>query len=619
MINVFQIEWAPDNTFTPLWTSDNIHDLYPYDAEDFEQKKKNILDFIHPDDLELYKREHLSFLSSKAKENGQPFTHTPFRTFTSDKRMNHFIEQKSFITKEDGEVRIQSLWVDQTQIYKEKERLELVLEGTGLGFWDWNPQTNDVTFDAAWAEMLGYQIEEIEFNLETWSSKVHPEDIESCFADIKDHMEGKTPYYRNIHRMKHKNGHWVYIWDRGKIVEWDSEGKPIRFTGTHTDISKQQLAEQELVRQIKAKESFFALMSHEIRTPLVSLMGFSDLLKEDASLSKESRDYVERIESSSKDLSILVNDILDYSKLISGKTPLFEETFNVRDFTQKLVNQITGMAKNTCDVESEVDESLPELLLGDVFKIKQVLNNFLSNAIKFCNKGKVRLSLSQKNEYVFMSVEDNGIGIGDSELENIFKPFVQESDGTTRKFGGTGLGLSICKMNADVMNGEVLVKSEKGKGSCFTLKIPLKHGAEKPKDVKKNADNKKVKIVNGLKGMKILLVEDNNVNQQLISKFLKNFGCIVDLAKNGKEAVEKSVNNDYDVALMDLMMPVMGGLEATGKILESKPNFKIIGLSANAFDEDREKALAVGMVDFASKPITKEALFTKLEPFNTSN
>lgn len=608
MISVFQIEWLPDDSFTPVWMSEVILDLYPEDAKEFEKGNKNLLEFIHPEDLEVYKKEHLEFLETRDSENQEPFTHTPFRIITANKKTNYFIEQKKFITNKDGEVRIQSHWVDQTKILNEKRRLELVLEGTGLGFWDWNPQTNEVTFDEAWAEMLGYKLEEIEFKLDTWSSKVHPEDIDDCFADIKKHMEGKTPYYRNIHRMKHKAGHWVYIWDRGKIVEWDSDGNPVRFTGTHTDITKQQRAEQDLIEQVKAKESFLALMSHEIRTPLNSLMGYSELLGEDESLSDESRNYVERITYSSKELLFIVNDILDYSKLVAGNNSLFEEDFDFKDLCGKIVSQISSIKREGCRLELNIEEDVPKYLFADQFKISQVLKNFLSNAVKFCPMGKVQLNISRNESFLNMTVKDEGIGIEASELKKIFEPFTQENDGTTRNYGGTGLGLSICKMLSEALNGDIIVESKKGKGSSFTLTIPIQVGKEVEKEKVENTKDLK----DGLKGMTILLVEDNEINQKLISRFLKKFGCHVKVADNGLRAVEIINNENFDIILMDLMMPVMGGIESTQNIKKLKPQMNIIGLSANAFSEDREKAINAGMIDFASKPINQKELFDKL-------
>ena len=353
-------------------------------------------------------------------------------------------------------------------------------------------------------------------------------------------------------------------------------------------------------------------MSHEIRTPLNTISGFIDLLKDNEE-DKTKLDYLDVVNSSSKNLLSIINDILDFSKIESGKLQIDKIDFNpanefsliIRSFEKKFM-----MKK--IDFITSLD-NLPMVLSGDLLRIQQVINNLLSNACKFTSKDKkVYLKILYKNSKLHVFVEDEGIGISEKYQNRIFDSFSQEDSSTTRKYGGTGLGLSISYNLIALMNGKLEVSSTLGKGSIFSFSIPL----EKKE---KSLDKGKVNIPNNFKGH-ILLAEDNKANQVFMKVILKKINLTFDIASDGLEAVEKFSKNNYDLILMDENMPNMCGIEATEKILHieksmDKKHTPIIALTANALAGDREKFLNAGMDEYLSKPLNKNALYSVLNKF----
>ena len=493
--------------------------------------------------------------------------------------------------------------VDELDQNQQRERLELVVEGTRLGMWDWNPQSGDVIFNDIWAEMLGYHISEIKQSITEWESRVHPADLEGCYKDITAHIEGKTEFYENVHRMKHRDGHWVFILDRGKIVEKDHEGRPIRFTGTHTDITRQKEAEIRALDAMNAKSRFIANMSHEIRTPLNGILGLLQLLSE-TSLDEQQLEWVNVMMECGDGLLTVINDILDLSKVETGKITVeprptdLEKTFHlVFDLFQERAQQ------KKIDYQLELSASMPAVVVVDDQRIKQIVINLISNAIKFTRKGRVQVRVDTKiqpdeREWLIVEVKDTGKGIENPDC--IWDRFSQEDSSISREFGGTGLGLSICKSFASLMNGTIDVESEPGQGSTFTLKVPfVRYIKEACTDTDDVLEEAVIIPVN------ILVAEDNQVNQMVIRQVLINLGMNPTLVSNGIEAVEACENEAFDIVFMDLHMPKMDGLEAA-QLITTRPSVmgspKIIALTADAMPENRDRFRACGVSDFVFKP-----------------
>ena len=507
-------------------------------------------------------------------------------------------------------------WEDDT-IEAKAERLELVLEGTRLGLWDWNPQTNQVHFDKRWAEMIGYEYDEIEHHLDTWSSKVHPDDIDQCFMDIQAHMDGDVDFYENIHRMKHKNGNWVYILDRGKIVKRDEEGRPIRFTGTHTDITKEKEAELAAKAALRSRAQFLANMSHEIRTPLQGIIGNVQILKENYS-DEALTSRLSMIESSGRLLLGIVNDILDYSKLETKGISLNATPFSLKESVHSVLSVIQPKADKSKTVLEFKNETDVDWVLADCDRFKQIMYNLVGNAVKFCLDGLVTVTVQQadaheptdeQQEWLRFTVKDTGIGIPEEQLAKVFRPFEQVDSSKTRTVGGTGLGLAIVREIVQAWGGKIEVRSELGCWTEFSIILPMAlsetPGAVAIEEVE----------LRQLPRMRILLVEDNLINQSIFANYLESLHQDYAIANDGAEAVAKVKKNEYDCILMDCHMPNMDGYKATkhikGMLKEKAP--PVIALTASAMKEDKALCEEAGMDEFLSKPLTRLELFEVLQ------
>ena len=492
--------------------------------------------------------------------------------------------------------------------------LQLAMEGGDLGIWDWFIDEDRVKFDEGWAKILGLEFATMKMEFSTWQERVHPDDLESCFIDINNYLEGKTESYENIHRMKHVDGHWVYTQGKAKISARDDNGKPTRLTGTQLDMTAIKTQELELIKEKeraleaeKAKSLFLANMSHEIRTPMNGIIGMTQLL-EDSLTVKEDLEKLDIIQNSSKALLTIINDILDFSKIEAGKLELEYRNFSIKSLVENQVKLFSTLAiEKGIEISSHISRDIPDLINLDEVRVKQVINNLLSNAIKFTKKGVVSINVSNlENNKLQITVKDSGVGIDKVALEKLFQDFTQADNSTTRRFGGTGLGLSICKKLVESMGGEISVESIVGQGAEFTFTIKYKEATQSKIKVPQKIDSKDIVFSD----FKILLVEDNLVNQKVASGFLKKLGIVADLAVNGQECLSALENKTYDLVIMDCHMPVMDGYEATKKIIEKYGNNKpkIVALTASTMKEDVEHCFEVGMDDFISKPVTIDTL-----------
>ncbi len=369
----------------------------------------------------------------------------------------------------------------------------------------------------------------------------------------------------------------------------------------------------------KAKSDFLSVMSHELRTPLNSIVGITNLLIYD-NPRPDQLEHLNILKFSNDNLLSLISNILDFDKIDSGKIDLEFLSIDLQDFLNKIKSLHHFKAqerRNNLYFLFEGD--LPENIYCDPTRLSQVLNNLINNAIKYTENGEITIKTEikrVKNDQVeiLFSVTDSGIGINEDKLEVIFEPFVQASLDTTRKYGGSGLGLAITKRLVEIMGGEIRVSSKMGIGSTFSFGIILKIDTKN-----KTINDKQVAIQNeqsALKGLRILLVEDNLFNVMIINKFLNRWGVEADVAYNGHEAIEKISSNEYDIVLMDLHMPGIDGFEATEKIRTLSDikyqKIPILALTADALSDVREKALNNGFNDLISKPFSPEELLQKI-------
>jgi two-component system CheB/CheR fusion protein len=385
-------------------------------------------------------------------------------------------------------------------------------------------------------------------------------------------------------------------------------------------INKKLVEEKEHSKQlVREKDEFMSNMSHEIRTPLNGILGFTNLLLKNTSLDPEAKKQLDSIKISGDILLVIINDILDLLKIESGQIKLSEKPFDLRQVTHFIYNTFSiQITEKEIDFNISIDKNVPMSLIGDSIRISQILFNLVSNAIKFNHsKGKVGLKIQVdkiENGYHFIqiSVKDTGIGIPSDKINFIFNPFIQVSNDTGRKYGGTGLGLAVIKKIINIMNGEIYVKSKLGLGSKFTTTIPFQEytSDSSVSQLIINNDQSTISVSDGK--IKVLVAEDNRINQLLVRTVLKRFNFDCTIVDNGKLAVEALIKESFDIILMDLMMPEMNGYEATLAIRSlddvAKKNIPIIALTAVVTSPVIEACTSIGIDKYMSKPFEANEL-----------
>jgi len=502
-----------------------------------------------------------------------------------------------------------------------EQRLDLALSTINEGVWDWRVDTGEVYYNRVWYTMLGYEDHELPEEFATWRRLVHPDDLERAEQVVQHHLALAEPFDMEV-RMRTRQGDWRWIRARGSVVEQDAAGRAVRMLGTHMDVTDLKRAREGMLRAKekaetadRAKSEFLANMSHEIRTPLNGIQGMLQLMHM-TELDEESRGYVVTALTCCQRLTRLLRDILDLSRIEAGRLSIITEPFDLRDMVDSVEKLFLPSARQAgLELAAHVDERVPETLLGDGSRLQQVLNNLVGNAIKFTEAGHVRLEvhpLPGPEDGVcrlLFEVSDTGIGIPEDQLETLFEPFVQLDRGFARKYGGAGLGLSITKKLLDLMGGDITVASQPGKGTAFQFSVPLGAVAARPAASPRPCRGG----IDATDGLRVLVVEDDPVNQFAVTRLAGSLGCAVSTADDGSQALDLLRVGSFDVVLMDIQMPVMDGIETTRRIREGEAGLDtvatpIIALTAFAMDGDRERFLAEGMNDYLSKPVDVEAL-----------
>lgn len=417
--------------------------------------------------------------------------------------------------------------------------------------------------------------------------------------------------------------YWV---DTTIVPMLNSAGKPIKYYTFKVDISKIKKAEEESEKALKLAENalkikaeFLSNMSHEIRTPMNAIMGLSDIILQ-KKLEYSVEDNVKSIKQSADNLLVIINDILDFSKIEAGKVKIENISFNFFYQMEHIKKTMSFKAeKKNLKFLLNVNPEIPKYLRGDPYRLNQVILNLCGNAIKFTQEGKVSIDVDlikkDKNKVsVYFAVIDTGIGISKDRQAEVFNSFTQADVKVTRQFGGTGLGLTITKQLIALMGGQVYVESKLGKGSKFYFNLEF----EIPDQTERSNDNNIVlEEEKCLKGLQILVLEDNLINQKVISQILHSWDCDFYLAENGFKGINKLKNNKIDIILMDLQMPQLDGFETTKAIRTGSAGIHylkipIIALTADAFPETKKKVLEIGMNDLVSKPFNKTILNSKI-------
>jgi PAS domain S-box-containing protein len=454
---------------------------------------------------------------------------------------------------------------------------------------------------------------------------INPQSVAQFKKDFKKCT--KLPYSKNVEfQFKTSEGSYTYL-EFNSINLKHKEGFE-GFILDCRDIEQRKRDAEELLRAKEAKEKFLANMSHEIRTPINGIGGMVNLLS-GTNPTAEQEKFLGAIKNSTDNLKVIINDILDLSAIESGKLNFEKIGFKLSNLLPQVVETFIPQAEHKrVALTYNLPKKADPILLGDPVRLSQVLINLISNAIKFTFSGEIGINVkfkqeSKKKVITSFEVSDTGIGIPQDKLKSIFDTFRQADESVTRKFGGTGLGLSIVQQLIDLQGGQISVKSKENKGSTFTITLPYDLGSDQDLIHDKGSASKTEAVDSKLPGMRVLLVEDNDINRLYAANLMKNWDCEIDQAENGLICIEKLNRKDYDIILMDIQMPVMDGFEATRSIRNNfdppKSKTPIIALTANAIRGDNEKCITVGMNKYLSKPFVPNELFSLMSFFYKGN
>ncbi|MBI3683514.1 MAG: response regulator [Acidobacteria bacterium] len=500
------------------------------------------------------------------------------------------------------------------------ERMELAEKAAGFGIWELDIQTERTVVSQGILTLLGLSPSEALNVVADWRQYLHPEDRRRVDRWFRQATTGAAPCSQEF-RMVRKDG--VVRWFRLKgKVNCDPSGKPVGITGALKDITEERemllrLEQAKIAAEVaaRAKSQFLANMSHELRTPLHGLIGSIDLLLLDSALTPEQRDYVRTLRVCGQSLSRIVNDILDFSKIEAGKVQLERVAFHLPVLVQEVLTVLLPEADaKGLKLRPSIGETVPPVLLGDPQRLRQVLLNLVTNGIKFTDRGEVSIRVTCQDSsggaaWLLFEVADTGIGIPPEAQAGLFEPFTQADSSTTRRYGGTGLGLAISRRLIRLMDGDIGFSSRPGHGSTFRFTVPF--GVAAHQDA---SDVREREFCPGsTRSLRILLAEDSSVNQLVASRLLERMGHRVDVASDGRAAVDAVASQDYDVVLMDCQMPVMDGYAAAHCLRERGLRVPIIALTANAMPQDRQRCLDAGMNDYLAKPISIQRLHQALE------
>ncbi len=550
----------------------------------------------------------------------------------------------------------------EAESHRIQERLQLVLQSSTEGFWDWTIATSDLYYSPGVRDLLGYtEATAPPMHWDTFEDLLHPDDVAATMAAIQQHF---LSHVVMVIEFRLQTQHRGYRWfrSRGQAV-WDPEGRPIRMAGSLADVTERRQLEAEREQNLhdilesqarietqaehlqeqaaaltvardaaeagaRAKSEFLANMSHELRTPLTAILGYSELLYDEGDLTQAPSPRLQMIESIStngKHLLRLINDILDLSKIEAGKMTVERTPCALPLLLDELQKLMEGQAR-TRDVTLEIatEGLLPRVILSDSVRLQQILVNLVGNALKFTDRGSVHVTcraITQSPPVLEIAVSDTGVGMSMDQLQLLFQPFTQADASTTRRFGGTGLGLSISQRLAHLLGGNIVAESLPGKGSTFTFRWMVEvpddtvwcHFNRNPADQGKPVVNAPPAIQKVLEGARILVVDDVEANRKLVGHMLGKTGALLTYAANGQEAIDQALAQSFCLVLLDMQMPIKDGYTAARELRERGYSRPIIAMTAHAMAEDRTKCLAAGCDDFLTKPIDRRLLIQTCE------
>ncbi len=494
------------------------------------------------------------------------------------------------------------------------DQLQRVFEANQDGYWDWDLHTDRVYFSDTWFTMLGWSPDDLPHSYESWAGLLHPDDRAAAVERVQAAVADGQPYTLAF-RMQRKDGGWTWVESRGKVIGTDASGRRMRMAGTHTDISARRVAEERLQEALaraedgtRAKSAFLANMSHEIRTPMNGVLGMTELLL-NTKLDTEQEGYARTVHRSAQSLLSLLNDILDLSRIESGRLQLDEVSFDLH----QLIDDVATLFRSRLDparvsLEVAIGAEVPRWMRSAPDRIRQVLGNLLGNAAKFTHDGSIILRAGLADGRLRLTISDTGIGIQKGSLAGLFQPFTQADASTTRRYGGSGLGLAICRQICGLLGGSVTLQSEPGVGTTCVVDLPYLPGEAVAMPL----------AISDLQmpgELAVLLVEDQLTSQEIARLMLGHLGVTVTVASDGQQAVDLAAEHQFDVVFMDCHMPALDGFAATSRIRAGEMDGRrvpIIAMTANALAGDRERCLQAGMDDHLPKPVSQAAFAAML-------
>ncbi|MFB2879112.1 ATP-binding protein [Floridanema aerugineum] len=508
-----------------------------------------------------------------------------------------------------------------------EERLRLALMAANQGLYDLNLQTGDAIVSPEYARMLGYEPEEFQQTNAFWRDRLHPDDVALVYKVYEDYIAGKSDTYRVEFRQRTKSGHWKWILSLGKIVSWDSAGKPLRMLGTHTDITdrkrseteREQLLAREKVAREQAeaanriKDEFLAVLSHELRSPLNPILGWAKLLQTRHFDEQKTKEALATIERNARLQTQLIDDLLDVSRILQGKLMLLPNPVGLVNIIEAAIETVRLAAEaKGIQIHTNFAPNVGQVLC-DSARLQQVIWNLLSNAVKFTSSGgRVEISLENIDNYAQIQVKDTGKGIATDFLPDVFEYFRQEDGTTTRRFGGLGLGLAIVRHLVELHGGTVQAESPgQGLGATFTVKLPLI-----PVSIPLLPENPQNTQVASLREIQILVVDDEPDIQDLVTFILEQAGAKVRTAVSAAEALQQIEQSLPDVLVCDIGMPDIDGYMLMRLIRDLPPerggNISAIALTAYAREVDQQQAKSAGFQQHISKPVEPDVLVSAI-------
>lgn len=631
LISVFV--WDNSPGFPVLYVTENVVRLLGITKRNFERFGLTYERLVHPDDYPRICADVEQAMQDPTIPSS--FTHDDYRLVRADGEVIWVADTTIIQRDENGEVDyLFGYIIDITQrkslelaLEQERHRLALLIEGTRVGIWDWNPQTNAVSVNHRWAEMLGVPEQELPTSIQGLLERVHADDVAGYEKKIQAHLNGETQFYESIHRMQHSDESYLYMLDRGRVTERDKHGQAIKFISTLTDITSQKEAELKALRAAQAKTLFLANISHEIRTSLHGILGIAGVL-ENTQLNSHQQELVGTIKRSGGYLLRTLNDVLDLTGAEEGKlkvTPTVADPRAIICHIQQLFSETVKQKGLSLSVV--IADDLPHRVSADHARLIQIMSNLLSNSIKFTERGDIRLELSWQpgstnagskgsdQGLLILQVTDSGIGIRDTE--RIWHMFEQEESNLNRKHSGSGLGLAIVRSLIELMQGEVRVRSELGVGTEFLVSVPVgrchDESAQQPlgdhmQQPVAVAEQLTPASWEQLAGQfRVLIVDDSDVNQLILAEMLNQMQIPFAQVRDANAVMETVASGEFDVVFMDIHLPDIDGLELTRQIRQNNTKQPyIIALTADAFTETKSASETAGMNDYITKPFLFE-------------